>query len=139
MQKTISNYGQCCVHELFLTCSCYQSLQMNHLAQRNHDHQQTYKLCGKVLPSTLSINNFKHKKGALSGMSWCSSHLQFLSTFTGFPAYYRSGLSSLQRAMWVDAYNLEADPEELGQDNRSMRHAGYRSFHFLAAWKTGCG
>ena len=40
----------------------------------------------------------------------------------------------LQRAMWVDAYNLEADPEEPGQDNRSMRHAGYRSFIF---WRHG--
>ncbi|XP_063971418.1 uncharacterized protein LOC129261234 [Lytechinus pictus] len=43
----------------------------------------------------------------------------------------------LQRAIWVDAYNLEGESQEPGEDNKCMRHAAYRSFIFWQHGKLG--
>ncbi|XP_041465490.1 uncharacterized protein LOC121416098 [Lytechinus variegatus] len=45
----------------------------------------------------------------------------------------------IQRAMWIDLYNLEDDPQEPGEENRAMRHAAYRSFVFWQHGRLGQG
>ncbi|XP_071487559.1 uncharacterized protein [Diadema antillarum] len=48
-------------------------------------------------------------------------------------------LNMMQRAMWKDAFNIEAEPQEPGDEEKSIRYAAYRSFIFWQHGRLGQG